>query len=69
MEKTQMDNMQLWQRAAEDIHWYKAPTELLGSSNPPFYRWFPGPIQSAATATQTCWIRCPALPVFSLRKA
>ena len=47
MEKTQMDNMQLWQRAAEDIHWYKAPTELLDSSNPPFYRWFPDGVTNA----------------------
>ena len=36
-----MSNMELWQKAAENIHWYQAPSILLDESNPPFYRWFP----------------------------
>ncbi|MEP4146226.1 MAG: propionyl-CoA synthetase [Halioglobus sp.] len=36
-----MSNMELWQKAAENIHWYQAPSTLLDESNPPFYRWFP----------------------------
>ena len=47
MEESHMDNMQLWQRAAEDIFWYRAPTELLDSSNPPFYRWYPDGVTNA----------------------
>jgi propionyl-CoA synthetase len=44
-----MDNIELWQQAAKDIHWYKAPTTVLDSSNPPFYRWFPDGV------TNTCY--------------
>ena len=47
MEESHMDNMQLWQRAAEDIFWYRAPTELLDSSNQPFYRWYPDGVTNA----------------------
>ncbi|MEH6586350.1 MAG: propionyl-CoA synthetase [Halioglobus sp.] len=36
-----MSNMELWQKAAENIHWYQAPSTVLNSDNPPFYRWFP----------------------------
>ncbi|MEP5568137.1 MAG: AMP-binding protein, partial [Halioglobus sp.] len=36
-----MSNMELWQQAAENIHWYQAPSTLLNEDNPPFYRWFP----------------------------
>ena len=39
--------MELWQQAAENIHWYKAPSEVLDSSNPPFYRWFPDGVTNA----------------------
>ena len=31
---------QMWRQAASDIHWYRAPTQLLDESQPPFYRWF-----------------------------
>ncbi len=31
---------QMWREAAEDIHWYKSPSQLLDDSQPPFYRWF-----------------------------
>ena len=36
-----MSNLQLWQQAAQDIHWYESPGQVLDDSNPPFYRWFP----------------------------
>ena len=42
-----MSNDELWQRAAENIHWYRAPTRLLDDSNPPFYRWFPDGVTNA----------------------
>jgi propionyl-CoA synthetase len=29
-----------WGEAAREIDWYRAPTEVLDASNPPFYRWF-----------------------------
>ena len=29
-----------WKKVAEDIFWYKKPSKILNSSNPPFYRWF-----------------------------
>jgi len=30
-----------WGEAARAIDWYREPTVILDSSNPPFYRWFP----------------------------
>ena len=42
-----MSNTELWQRAAQDIHWYQAPKTVLDSSNPPFYRWFPDGVTNA----------------------
>ncbi|HDY82139.1 MAG TPA: propionyl-CoA synthetase, partial [Halieaceae bacterium] len=44
-----MNNIELWRQAAQDIHWYQAPTTVLDSSNPPFYRWFPDGV------TNTCY--------------
>ena len=29
-----------WGEAAEAIDWYRAPTQVLDASDPPFYRWF-----------------------------
>jgi len=29
-----------WSEIAKDIFWYKKPTKILNSSNPPFYKWF-----------------------------
>lgn len=31
-----------WGRAAEEIHWFKAPQCVLDDRRPPFYRWFVG---------------------------
>ena len=42
-----MKNNKLWQQAADEIFWYRAPTELLDSSNPPFHRWYPDGITNA----------------------
>jgi propionyl-CoA synthetase len=36
-----MSNTELWQQAAQNIHWFEAPDTVLDDSNPPFYRWFP----------------------------
>jgi propionyl-CoA synthetase len=30
-----------WAQVAEAIDWYQPPTQVLDSSNPPFYRWYP----------------------------
>jgi propionyl-CoA synthetase len=35
------DPEKFWADAATAIDWYRAPTQVLDSSNPPFYRWFP----------------------------
>jgi len=40
-------NKKLWQQAADDIFWYRAPKQLLDDSNPPFYRWYPDGITNA----------------------
>jgi propionyl-CoA synthetase len=45
--KPHMDNTAMWQQAAQDIFWYREPDILLDSSNPPFYRWFPGGVTNA----------------------
>ncbi|MDX1734917.1 MAG: propionyl-CoA synthetase [Halioglobus sp.] len=37
-----MGDTQRWQRAAQDIHWYTPPVQVLDDTEPPFYRWFPG---------------------------
>jgi len=42
-----MKNNKLWQQVADDIFWYRAPTELLDSSNPPFYRWYADGVTNA----------------------
>jgi len=33
---------EFWGEAAKGITWFKEPTKVLDSSNPPFYRWFVG---------------------------
>ena len=42
-----MIDSEMWRHAAENIHWYQAPTRLLDDSNPPFYRWFPDGVTNA----------------------
>ena len=29
-----------WLEQAQDLHWFKEPTESVDDSNPPFYKWF-----------------------------
>jgi propionyl-CoA synthetase len=42
-----MTTTDLWRQAAENIHWYRAPTTILDDSNPPFYRWYPDGVTNA----------------------
>ncbi len=42
-----MNNIDLWRQAAKDVAWYRAPTRILDSSNPPFYRWYPDGVTNA----------------------
>ncbi len=42
-----MADLERWRKAAEAIHWYEAPTQVLDDSNPPFYRWFPDGVTNA----------------------
>jgi len=34
------DSEGFWSEVANDIFWYKKPTQILNSDNPPFYKWF-----------------------------
>ncbi|AQA18586.1 propionyl-CoA synthetase [Halioglobus japonicus] len=36
-----MDNLDRWREAAQAVHWFKTPQQVLDDSEPPFYRWFP----------------------------
>ena len=38
-----------WKEISENIFWYKKPTKILNSSNPPFYKWFEDGV------TNTCY--------------
>ena len=38
-----------WQKASNDIFWFKKPTKILNQSNPPFYKWFENGV------TNTCY--------------
>ena len=31
---------EFWSQVANDVFWYKKPTKILNSKNPPFYKWF-----------------------------
>ena len=43
------NNKEFWSEVANDIFWYKKPTKILNSSNPPFYKWFEDGV------TNTCY--------------
>jgi propionyl-CoA synthetase len=43
------DPKEFWSDIAEDIFWYKKPTKILNSNNPPFYKWYEDGI------TNTCY--------------
>ena len=38
-----------WKNISNDIFWYKKPTKILNSDNPPFYKWFEDGV------TNTCY--------------
>ena len=38
-----------WSEVAKDIFWYKKPSKILNSDNPPFYKWFEDGV------TNTCY--------------
>jgi len=38
-----------WSEVANDVFWYKKPTKILNSDNPPFYKWFEDGV------TNTCY--------------
>ena len=38
-----------WKKVSEDIFWYKKPSKILNSDNPPFYKWFEDGV------TNTCY--------------
>mgnify|MGYP003303831370 CR=1 FL=1 len=38
-----------WSEIAKDIFWYKKPSKILNSDNPPFYKWFEDGV------TNTCY--------------
>ena len=43
------DRESFWKKVSDDIFWYKKPSKILNSSNPPFYKWFEDGI------TNTCY--------------
>ena len=38
-----------WKEVSNNIFWYKKPTKILNSSNPPFYKWYEDGV------TNTCY--------------
>ena len=40
---------EFWKEISNDIFWYKKPTKILNSKNPPFYKWFEDGV------TNTCY--------------
>jgi len=38
-----------WSEVANDVFWYKKPTKILNSNNPPFYKWYEDGV------TNTCY--------------
>ena len=38
--KSIQNSENFWLEVSKDIFWYKKPTKILNSDNPPFYKWF-----------------------------
>ena len=38
-----------WKKIADDIFWFKKPSKILNTSNPPFYKWYEDGV------TNTCY--------------
>ena len=47
--KSLQDPQGFWSEIANDVFWYKKPTKILNSDNPPFLKWFEDGI------TNTCY--------------
>ena len=43
------DKENFWKSVSNDIFWYKKPTKILNSDNPPFFKWFEDGV------TNTCY--------------
>ena len=39
-QKSIQDPESFWSEVANDVFWYKKPSKILNSDNPPFYKWF-----------------------------
>ena len=39
-QKSLKDPKTFWSEVANDIFWYKKPSKILNSDNPPFYKWY-----------------------------
>ena len=48
-ERSIKDPKVFWSEIADDIFWYKKPSKILNSNNPPFYKWYEDGI------TNTCY--------------
>ena len=46
-EKSISDPEGFWKEVSNGIFWYKKPTKILNSTNPPFYKWFEDGITNA----------------------
>ena len=38
-----------WQKASDDIFWFRKPSKILNKTNPPFYKWYEDGV------TNTCY--------------
>ena len=48
-QKSIQNREEFWKNISENIFWYKKPTKILNSDNPPFYKWFEDGV------TNTCY--------------
>ena len=48
-EKSIVNRESFWKEVSENIFWYKKPSKILNSDNPPFYKWFEDGV------TNTCY--------------
>ena len=48
-EKSIVNKESFWKEVSENIFWYKKPSKILNSDNPPFYKWFEDGV------TNTCY--------------
>ena len=39
-QKSIQNREEFWKNISENIFWYKKPTKILNSADPPFYKWF-----------------------------